>query len=314
MNIIELTERVKERLNNPEASLTSVVQDCLTIARRLDIPEWELYFELQLNGVEIGHDEEYLRPHWKGDPKTLKWQPLSLFMKDRERDNDTIDSHPLESVEFFVREIERARANQEVSPLGDLARHDVFLKLQETESRQQTNEALLAMKRELSLLRTRTRRFISEAEAVPQSRESSPSNPKKHIFIGHGRSKIWTELAMFLHNRLELTYDEFNRTSSAGIPTASRLQEMLDRAEFAFIIFSAEDQQADGSLHARQNVIHEAGLFQGRLGFKKAIILLEDGCEEFSNISGLGQIRFPTGQIMSKAEEIRGVLEREGLL
>jgi predicted nucleotide-binding protein len=38
------------------------------------------------------------------------------------------------------------------------------------------------------------------------------------------------------------------------------------------------------------NVIHEAGLFQGRLGFERAIILLEDGCEEFSNIQGYGQI------------------------
>jgi predicted nucleotide-binding protein len=49
----------------------------------------------------------------------------------------------------------------------------------------------------------------------------------------------------------------------------------------------------DGKLHARLNVIHEAGLFQGRLGFNKAIILLEEGCEEFSNIHGLGHIPFP---------------------
>ena len=56
---------------------------------------------------------------------------------------------------------------------------------------------------------------------------------------------------------------------------------------------TAEDEQPDGTLRARENVIHEAGLFQGRLGFEKAIILLEEGCEEFSNIEGLGQIRFP---------------------
>jgi predicted nucleotide-binding protein len=39
------------------------------------------------------------------------------------------------------------------------------------------------------------------------------------------------------------------------------------------------------------NVVHEAGLFQGRLGFTRAIIMLEEGCEEFSNIEGLGQLR-----------------------
>jgi predicted nucleotide-binding protein len=59
------------------------------------------------------------------------------------------------------------------------------------------------------------------------------------------------------------------------------------------------------------NVVHEAGLFQGRLGFSRAIILLEDGCKEFSNINGLGQIRFPKGNIKATFEEIRQVLERE---
>ena len=40
-----------------------------------------------------------------------------------------------------------------------------------------------------------------------------------------------------------------------------------------------------------------------RLGFNRAIVLLEDGCEEFSNITGLGQIRFPKGDITAKFEE-----------
>jgi predicted nucleotide-binding protein len=61
-------------------------------------------------------------------------------------------------------------------------------------------------------------------------------------------------------------------------------------------------------------VIHEIGLFQGRLDFEKAVILLEEGCESFSNISGLTDIRFPKGNIMAKSEEIRQVLEREGIL
>ncbi len=62
------------------------------------------------------------------------------------------------------------------------------------------------------------------------------------------------------------------------------------------------------------NVVHEAGLFQGRLGFTRAILLLEDGCEEFSNVQGLGQIRFPRGNIRAAFEEVRQVLEREGIL
>jgi predicted nucleotide-binding protein len=89
---------------------------------------------------------------------------------------------------------------------------------------------------------------------------------------------------------------------------------MLDAAAIALIVMTAEDEQVDGKLRARMNVIHEAGLFQGRLGFSKAIVLLEEGCEEFSNISGLGQIRFPKGKISDAFEEIRRVLEREELI
>jgi len=77
---------------------------------------------------------------------------------------------------------------------------------------------------------------------------------------------------------------------------------------------TAEDQQTTGEYLPRMNVVHEAGLFQGRLGFERAIVLLEDGCEEFSNITGLGQIRFTKGDILSRSEEIRMVLEREGVL
>jgi predicted nucleotide-binding protein len=89
---------------------------------------------------------------------------------------------------------------------------------------------------------------------------------------------------------------------------------MLSDAKFAFLILTAEDEHLDQSLHARENVVHEVGLFQGRLGPKKAIILLEEGCKEFSNIVGLSQIRFPKGYISAAFEEIRRVLEREGIL
>ncbi|SSC66214.1 TIR domain-containing protein [Ciceribacter selenitireducens] len=134
------------------------------------------------------------------------------------------------------------------------------------------------------------------------------------IFIGHGRSSDWRDLKDFLGERLGLAYDEFNRESAAGISTSNRLEDMLDNAAFAFLVMTAEDENAEGQRQARMNVIHEVGLFQGRLGFRKAIILLEHGCEEFSNIVGLGQIRFEAGRLRDKSEEIRQVLEREGIV
>lgn len=135
-----------------------------------------------------------------------------------------------------------------------------------------------------------------------------------NIFIGHGHSPCWRELKDFVSDRLDLPWDEFNRVPVAGFTNIARLAQMLDQAAFAFLIMTAEDEQTDGKVHARMNVIHEVGLFQGRLGFERAIVLLEEGCEDFSNIQGLGQIRFPKGNISAVFEEIRKVLEREGLV
>ena len=138
--------------------------------------------------------------------------------------------------------------------------------------------------------------------------------PGSFVFIGHGQSPLWRELKDFTQDRLGRHVDEFNRVPVAGVTNAARLEQMLDDAAIAFLVLTAEDEMADGSVVARQNVVHEAGLFQGRLGFSRALVVLEDGCEEFSNIAGLGQIRFPKGNIGAAFEEVRRVMEREHLI
>jgi predicted nucleotide-binding protein len=155
------------------------------------------------------------------------------------------------------------------------------------------------------------------ANLVTRQEKMNPSltQPTGHrIFIGHGGSPVWKDLKDFIKDRLHLEWDEFNRESAAGKSTKERLLELLNNATFAFLVMTAEDEHADEKMHARENVIHEAGLFQGRLGFERAIILLEEDCEEFSNIHGLVQIRFPKGKIKAAFEDIREVLEREGVI
>ena len=143
----------------------------------------------------------------------------------------------------------------------------------------------------------------------------------KRIFIGHGHSNEWLKLEKFLKDRLNLEVDEFNRVPTAGVTITERLSAMLDHAKFAFLIMTGEDEmmspeekEKNPKYQPRMNVIHEAGLFQGRLGFDKAIILLEEGCEEFSNIHGLGQIRFEKGRLNATFEEIRQLLEDRGVI
>jgi len=156
----------------------------------------------------------------------------------------------------------------------------------------------------------RVRRYMALNDLL--ERKVMPASNR--VFIGHGRSALWRELKDFLQDRLHLSWEEFNRSSTTGVATSERLQEILDNSCFAFLVMTGEDQHSDQSFHARENVVHEVGLFQGKLGFRRAIVVLEEGCAEFSNIIGLSQIRFPAGNIAACFEELRKVLEREGIL
>ena len=74
---------------------------------------------------------------------------------------------------------------------------------------------------------------------------------------------------------------------------------------------TGEDLKEDGTITARPNVIHEVGLFQGKLGFSKAIVLLEKGTEEFSNLYGIQQIRFTKDNIKETFGEVLAIIKRE---
>ena len=158
-----------------------------------------------------------------------------------------------------------------------------------------------------------TKQIISHLSRQRSHRQTKQTTGGR-VFIGHGRSPVWRDLKDFIQDRLQLPVEEFNKSPTAGLYTTERLSEMMVAATFAFLIMTGEDEQPDGALRARENVVHEVGLFQARLGFERAIVLLEEGCEEFSNIAGLGQIRFPRNDISAAFEEIRRVLEREGVL
>jgi predicted nucleotide-binding protein len=113
---------------------------------------------------------------------------------------------------------------------------------------------------------------------------------------------------------LGLPVEEFNAFPTAGITTVQRLTQMLNKACLAILVMTAEDVQVDGKTNARQNVVHEIGLFQGRLGFEKSIIVKQQGATEFSNIGGLTYIPYKKGKIEETFRDIENVLVRERVI
>jgi len=135
--------------------------------------------------------------------------------------------------------------------------------------------------------------------------------PKPIIFIGHGGSEQWKELKDQLHEKHKYEVEFYEIGARAGHAIRDILEEMLGKSSFAILVMTAEDKIEDGKMRARQNVVHELGLFQGKLGFTKAIVLLEEGTEEFSNIHGINQIIYGKGNIKETFGEVLATLRRE---
>jgi predicted nucleotide-binding protein len=146
----------------------------------------------------------------------------------------------------------------------------------------------------------------SKLAPLPPTRPPQPA-----VFIGHGRSTAWRELKDHLQDKHGIKIEAYETGARAGHSIRDILEEMVTKSSFALLVLTGEDEQADGQLRARQNVIHEAGLFQGRLGFPRAIILLEDGVQEFSNVNGVQHIKFSKDNIKETFGEVLATLRRE---
>jgi predicted nucleotide-binding protein len=131
------------------------------------------------------------------------------------------------------------------------------------------------------------------------------------IFIGHGSNNQWRDLKDHLHDIHGFEVVAYEIGPRAGLSVKEILEEMLNNSSIAFLVLTGEDEKNYGELHARQNVVHELGLFQGKLGFKKAIALLEDGVTEFSNIYGINQVRFSKGNIRETFGDVVAIINRE---
>ncbi len=141
--------------------------------------------------------------------------------------------------------------------------------------------------------------------------ESDDPEPGGKVFIGHGQDPQWRDLKDHLHEKHGYEIEAYEIGSRAGHTIRDILEEMMKESSFALLVMTGEDETKGGKLLARQNVVHEAGLFQGKLGFTQAIVLLEEGTEEFSNIHGIQQIRFSKGKIKESFGDVVAVLKRE---
>lgn len=156
--------------------------------------------------------------------------------------------------------------------------------------------------------------YEGRLDAHPPRALAKEKPTTQRIFLGHGRNKLWARVQIYLKDELHLTVEAWESAPRTGLHSVDVLKTALDSCTFAVIVATGEDVTADGGLRARQNVVHEIGLFQGRLGFEKVALLQQRGVEEFSNLAGLQVIPFSESRVEETFYELRRMLERERLV
>jgi predicted nucleotide-binding protein len=188
--------------------------------------------------------------------------------------------------------------------------------LQQTHMQQTLKDEVSELKLEVSRLlegTTQSGRLARDRGDVRYAAGTTFGSTSQEIrvFIGHGHSEFWKSLKAHLGELHK--YETFSWESRpwAGYSTAEAVEAMLDHATFAILVHTAEDETADDRMRARQNVIHETGLFQAKLGLKRTIILREEGCEPFSNLTGVQEIAFGSAGIEVAFGEVVATIRRE---
>jgi len=153
--------------------------------------------------------------------------------------------------------------------------------------------------------------FEKHANSAKLTPLPMPPAVRPVVFIGHGRNVAWRDLKDHLQDKHGYKIEAYETGNRAGHTIRDILEDMALKSSFAILVLTAEDEQADGNIRARQNVIHEAGLFQGRLGFPRAILLMEEGTENFSNVQGVQYLQFSKNNIKEVFGDVLATLKRE---
>jgi len=133
--------------------------------------------------------------------------------------------------------------------------------------------------------------------------------PPFRVFIGHGGDSQWRELRDNLRDHHGYEVEAFEALPRTGQVISDILQGMAAASTAAVLVLTKADEMKDGTWHGRQNVIHEIGFFQGRLGWDHAIIVVEEGVVLPTNLDGTQQVRFPSGVISAAEGKVAAALQ-----
>ena len=217
----------------------------------------------------------------------------------------------LDTMEEFIADYRRSRGwvSFTVEPRGDASGQLRVTVLGSGNHRNTVVEVRASDRPKIEAMFDVFERHVDESR-LPIERPN-PLQTKPTIFIGHGQSPVWRDLKDHLQDKHDYKVEAYEVGARAGHGIRDILEEMLNKSTFAILVMTGEDETIDNEFQPRLNVVHELGLFQGRLGFGRAIMLFEKETQGFSNIQGIQQIRFSKNNIRETFGDVLATLNRE---
>jgi sugar/nucleoside kinase (ribokinase family) len=161
---------------------------------------------------------------------------------------------------------------------------------------------------ELSTFPDLTKGFLQRLE-----RPDEPERVPTGVFLAHGTDPQWRKVWQFLEEDCHLqVYGAQPGPSGEGQGEA--MARLVALCGFAVCLLTGQDTMRTGHRYPDQSVVHQAGVFQGRVGFGRVALLVEEGVEIFSNVAGLICPPFRRGNVESTFWHLTRMLRREGLL
>lgn len=154
-----------------------------------------------------------------------------------------------------------------------------------------------------------SRGFLERIETAGEPESAHP-----RVFLVHHGSPYRDRVRRFIEVDCGLRVQEIASSDIESPDFAAYLAEQVSQCSFALCLLGKDQPMADGRFRADQNVVYLAGFFQGRYGFGRVAMLTEEGCDGFSNIAGIVRLDFAAPGIDSTFIELRGMLQREGVM
>lgn len=132
------------------------------------------------------------------------------------------------------------------------------------------------------------------------------------IFISHGTNPEWFAVQRFLEDRFDVPVHSFESAPWGGREISEAISKYLERCSLSVCVLTAEDFTKDSRRFARQNVIHEVGLFQGQHGFDSVVLLVEEGCDFVPQAAVAFTINFPHNKIHRTFYQLAEIIKSHG--